>query len=87
MKRNSHFAFRKYGDTCFLKSSNTLEGKIIFLNETSTFMWEKMEDGFSADDLVKALMSVYNVDEKVAEHDVSEFISFLKLNGCLLIEE
>lgn len=48
------------------------------LNETGAFLFEKMIDGISREDLIKALTDEYDVDEKTASEDVDTFIEKVK---------
>ena len=86
MKRNDSFYLRKIDDIFFLSPSDDLEEdekKMVILNESSAFLWGKMADSFTADELVKALLDRYNVSDEIARQHVTEFISFLSENGCL----
>lgn len=56
---------------------------IIMLNETSAFLWLKLENDLTEDELLSALLAEYDVDEKTAKEDVSKFISELKAAGVL----
>lgn len=44
------------------------------LNETGAFLFEKMIDGTTREDLIKALTDEYDVDEETAAKDVDLFI-------------
>ncbi len=44
------------------------------LNETGAFLFEKMIEGISREDLIKALTDEYDVDEETAAQDVDAFI-------------
>ncbi len=44
------------------------------LNETGAFLFEKMIEGISREDLIKALTEEYDVDEETATADVDTFI-------------
>lgn len=47
--------------------------KIISLNESAAYLWEKSGDGiFSVDDLVALLLQEYDVDETTAREDASQ---------------
>ncbi|MBR2213995.1 MAG: PqqD family protein [Eubacterium sp.] len=48
------------------------------LNETGAFLFEKMIDGISRDDLIKALTDEYDVDDETAAEDVDAFIEKVK---------
>ena len=52
--------------------------KLISLNETSLFLWKRMEGGeFTSAELVKALLAEYEIDEATASKDVDAFIEQL----------
>ncbi len=44
------------------------------LNETGAFLFEKMIEGTTRDDLIAALTKEYDVDEETATKDVDTFI-------------
>ncbi len=48
------------------------------LNETGAFLFKKMIDGISRDDLIKALTDEYDVDDETAAEDVDAFIEKVK---------
>ncbi len=48
------------------------------LNETGAFLFEKMIDGITREDLIKALTDEYDVDEETATKDVDVFIEKVK---------
>lgn len=50
---------------------------VITLNSTATFMWKKLEEGISEQDLVEALTAEYSVDSLKAQADVKKFINTL----------
>jgi hypothetical protein len=53
--------------------------KVISMNETSAFLWEKVKDkDFTIDDLVTMLTDEYDVDEETAKKDCE---SLMKLWG------
>ena len=51
---------------------------IVNLNETGAFLWKILEKGAEKEDLIKALLAEYEVDEKTADTDVSAFIEKLR---------
>lgn len=90
MKRNEEYILRNIADTFFLFPSDSIkenDKKLVFLNETSVFLWKKMEKSCTLDDLVKAISDQYDVTEGIALRHVADFISFLSKNGCLDLEE
>ena len=50
--------------------------KIISMNESSAYLWEKVqgEKKFTEDELVKMLLEEYDVDEATAKEDVKKLI-------------
>ena len=51
---------------------------LIKLNETAAFMFEKLKEGISLEELTKALTNEYEVDLDTASKDVNEFVEQLK---------
>ena len=86
MKCKNNFFLRKIGDIYFLQCSDSYDHKVIFLNETGVFLWEKLIKCASEEDLVNDLISVYNVQHSRAEEDVANFLAFLIESGCLTRE-
>lgn len=58
---------------------------VINLNESGAFLWRAMEKDTTASEMVAALLSEYDVDEKTAEADVEAFIK--KMREAKLIDE
>lgn len=86
MKIKEGFVLRNMGGQPIVVSvgaaSKVFNG-MIKLNETGEFLWRQMDSDVSEEDLVKALLEQYNVSEKVARHDVSDFINVLKTPGII----
>ena len=51
---------------------------VINLNQTGAFLWELLQKGAEKEDLVKALLEEYEVDEQTASKDVDIFIERLQ---------
>ena len=51
---------------------------MITLNETGSFLWERLTEGAEREDLVKALLAEYDVDRERASHAVSAFLAKLR---------
>lgn len=51
---------------------------IIKLNESGTFLWEKLSAGIEKNELVDAFLEEYDVDRVTAENDINAFIEVLK---------
>ncbi len=48
------------------------------LNETGAFLWEKLKEEKTEEELVEALLAEYDVEKEIAAKDVSEFVQKLK---------
>lgn len=59
---------------------------VITLNETAAFLWQKLQGGTQADELVSSLLVEYEVGEEQAREDVSEFLALLKERKVLADE-
>lgn len=47
---------------------------LITLNATGTFLWKRLEQGATEEDLVAALLGEYEIGEEIARRDVKAFI-------------
>ena len=56
---------------------------VITLNETGKFLWEKLTEGATSEELVAALLSEYDISKEIAERDALAFIEKLKENDIL----
>lgn len=58
--------------------------KMIVLNATAAFMWQSIADkDFTEEDLVKNLLSEYDVDEETARADVAKAVESWREAGIL----
>ncbi len=86
MKIKENFMLRKVAD-CFVvvpvgAAVSEFNG-MINLNDVGAFLWQLLENETTEEDVVKALLEQYDVDEATAAADVAKFISELK-NADLL---
>ena len=56
---------------------------IITLNDTGAFIWERLQQPCTAEDLVSALLSEYDVSADVATADVNTYITALREKNLL----
>ena len=56
---------------------------VISLNESSAFLWKKLEKGAEESELVEALLNEYDVERAIAERDDKLFIAKLTEGGLL----
>lgn len=72
------------GQTVVLPMEGDLQlNMMITLNETGTFLWERLQSETTEDALVTALLAEYDVEESVAKSAVASFVKKLSDNGFL----
>lgn len=57
--------------------------RMLTLNATGKFLWERLEKGAEKDDLVAAMLEHYEIDENTARTCVENFIKNLEQYGFL----
>ena len=60
---------------CSTWSSGVEFNGLISLTETSAFIWRLLEQGHSTDEILKRVLSEYDIDEETARKDMDEFIN------------
>ena len=85
MKLKEGFILREVaGEYIVVPSGTTLDlNMMITLNETGKLLWEKLEQGAEAEDLIKALLGEYDVNEEDAKAHVAAFVDKLRENDFL----
>ncbi len=79
MKIKEGFILRQVaGDTVVLPSGDMDINAMITLNETGTFLWQKLEQDTTVDELVAAVLAEYETDEATARAAVEGFVEKLK---------
>jgi hypothetical protein len=89
MRQKKGFVLR---DVCGEKvvvgeSVDTIDfGKLIALNETATWIWEKAAElgDFTAEQLADALCEEYDVEKAKALHDIENTLTLWKETGLLI---
>ena len=57
---------------------------IINLNDSAAFLWERLEQGATEEQLTAAILEHYtDVDASAARENVAEFVKTLREAGCL----
>ncbi len=64
-------------------SASKVFNGMVKLNETGELMWEKLVEGATREELIAAILEVYEVEEEVAQKDVDRFIEKLKKPGII----
>lgn len=85
MKIKNGFILRSVaGQTVVLPTGDELDlNMMITLNETGTFLWERLQQETDEAALVSALLAEYDVDEATAAKAVAGFVAKLNDNGFL----
>jgi len=85
MKIKDGFILRDVaGETVVLPSGDELDlNLMITLNGTGKFLWERLEQESTEEDLVSALLGEYDVDAETAKAAVTAFVKKLDDNGFL----
>lgn len=88
MKIKENFMLRKVAD-CFvvvpIGSAVAEFNGMINLNEAGAFLWQCLENETTIEDVVKAMLEQYEVDEATAKKDVERFVT--QLREASLLEE
>lgn len=72
------------GENLVVKVGSSVNfNSVITLNDTGKFLWEKLIQENTANDLIDALLCEYDVDRQTAERDVATFIEKLKAKDIL----
>jgi hypothetical protein len=85
MKLKEGFILREVaGSVVVVPTGDELDlNMMITLNDTGRFLWELLEKGAEQEDLLRAMLAEYNVDEKTAKQHIAMFCAKLKDNGFL----
>lgn len=86
MKIEKEFILREIvGDYVIVPTGKTaLEfNGLITVNELGAFIWKKLQQEVSEDELIQEILEEYEVDEETARHDVEEFLN--KLTECKIL--
>ena len=85
MKLKNGYALRSVaGEWVALPKGRDIDlNTMITLNDTGAFLWERLQNGATEDELVAALRGEYDVDEATARRSVQGFVEKLKSHGLL----
>ncbi len=87
MKIKEGFILREIGGELVVIATGDLSRDFngtIILNKSGRFLWEMLQKGCDADDMVNALLNKYDIDEAKARIDTITFIN--KIDGANLFE-
>jgi hypothetical protein len=72
------------GQTVVLPVSGDLDlNMMIKLNDTGRFLWEQLQKETTVDEVVKAVLKTYDIEETAAKNYVEAFVKELEKNGFL----
>ena len=85
MKLKDGFILRQVaGEYVVLPAGEDLDlNMMITLNETGSFLWEKLTVGAEEEDLVNAILAEYDTDRETAAKSVAAFVAKLKEHNFL----
>lgn len=90
MKVDKEFILREIaGDYIIIPTGKTVLdfNGLITVNEVGVALWKMLQEEVSLDDLVKGILSEYDVEEDVAREDIQEFLASLEKGGILKKDE
>lgn len=86
MKINNEFVMREIaGDYVVVPVGSTVAdfNKLITLNDTGAFLWERLNEEVGVNELTDMLVKEYEVNRETAETDVKDFIKLLTDYGVI----
>lgn len=85
MKLKDGFVLRQVaGEYVAITSGDEVDlNKMITLNETGAFLWERLAEETTQEALAEALLAEYEVDRDTACKCVEDFVSKLEEYGCI----
>ena len=86
MKLNKEYILRQIAGMWALlptgQTARTFNG-FIKINAVGAFVWQGLEKGKTAEDLIQHLADTYGITTERASADVGTFIEQLRANGCI----
>lgn len=86
MKAKPGFVLRNVVDEYILMPTGENIGKFngtVLLNAVSAFVWEKLQNPMSRDDLLKAILNEFEVDKATASADLDSLLQTLNDYGVI----
>ena len=86
MKAKTGFVLRNVVDEFILMPTGdnigTFNGTVL-LNEVSAFVWEKLQNPMSREDLLKAILDEFEIDRATASADLDALLETLRGYGVI----
>lgn len=86
MKVRKDFVLRETaGDYMIIPTGRTVQSfdGLITVNEVGADLWDMLQSEVTFDDLLRGILTIYDVDEETAEEDIREFLDTLRERGIL----
>ena len=86
MKAKQGFILRNVVDEHILMPTGDMIGTFngtVLLNDVSAFVWEKLQNPVSREDLLKAILDEFEVEKAVAATDLDALLATLKEYGVI----
>ena len=86
MRIDKEFVLREIaGDYVIIPTGKTILSfnGLISVNDIGAFLWEKLQQDVTLDDLVDAVLKEYEIDETTARADIQEYLDKLADGGIL----
>lgn len=86
MKKIAEFVKREVADSIVLvPAGKTAEGfrGLITLSQVGAFIWDRLEDVSSFEELLKQILATYDTDQETAVRDTVEFLNQLLQAGFI----
>lgn len=86
MKVRKDFVLRETaGDYVIIPTGRTEQSfdGLITVNEVGADLWNMLQSEVTFDDLLRGILTIYDVDEETAEEDIREFLDTLRGRGIL----
>ena len=86
MKIKNDFLLREIAETHIVVP---IGGRVIdfkgmmMLNEIGSFIWSKLQDERTFDEVLESILEEYEIDADAAKADLEEFLALVKKNGAL----
>ena len=73
------------GDYMIIPTGRTVQSfdGLITVNEVGADLWNMLQSEVTFDDLLRGILTIYDVDEETAEEDIREFLDTLRERGIL----
>lgn len=86
MKVRKDFVLRETaGDYMIIPTGRTVQSfdGLITVNEVGADLWDMLQSEVTFDDLLRGILTIYDVNEETAEEDIREFLDTLRESGIL----